>query len=142
MVESLLGGWSFSPLFTCNSGTPILFSDYSVVAPGSPKLEQPTRQAWFDVSKFAKQTAFTPRTNPWYYAGLNGPRQWNLDSTLSKSFRIMERLRAELRMEAYNLTNSILWANPNMAIDSALFGKVLRQSNRGREFQYTLRVHF
>jgi hypothetical protein len=29
-----------------------------------------------------------------------------------------------------------------MAVDSALFGKVLKQSNRGREFHYTLRIHY
>jgi hypothetical protein len=29
-----------------------------------------------------------------------------------------------------------------MSVDSALFGRITTQSNRGRELQYTLRVHF
>jgi hypothetical protein len=45
-------------------------------------------------------------------------------------------------MEAYNMTNSINWSTPNMSVDSALFGRITTQSNRGRELQYTLRVHF
>ncbi|MEK7403849.1 MAG: TonB-dependent receptor [Acidobacteriota bacterium] len=139
-ADLLLGGWSYSPLVTYNSGDWLSFGAF--IASGNPMLDNPARQKWFDTSKFQRQPAYTPRTNPLYYPGLTGPRQWNLDSTLSKYFRLSERFRAELRMEAYNLTNSIMWSGPNMSIDSPLFGQVLKQNNKGREFQYTLRFHF
>jgi hypothetical protein len=45
-------------------------------------------------------------------------------------------------MEAYNLLNKIMWANPIVGVNNALFGEISQQSNRGREFQYTLRIHF
>ncbi len=141
-MNFVLGGWSFSPLFTLDSGTWLSFGAMQVVKSGSPKLDNPTRDKWFDTSFFQRQPSYTERTNPVYYAGLTGPRQWNLDATLSKSFRATERFRVELRMEAYNLTNSINWGGPNMSVDSALFGRITTQSNRGRELQYTLRVHF
>jgi hypothetical protein len=139
-LDFVLGGWSYSPLFTYNSGSLVEFGP--LLVSGNPKLSQPTRERWFDTSKFQRLPPYTPRTNPVYYAGLTAPRQWNMDSTLSKNFQIRKRFRAELRMEAYNLTNSIMWADPNVAVESALFGQVLKQSNRGREFQYTLGLHF
>ena len=142
LVGLLAGGWSASSLFTYESGNWISFGACQVVKGGSPKLDNPTRDRWFDTSLFQRQPPYTERTNPKYYPGLTAPRQWNLDGTLAKYFQITERLRAELRMEAYNLTNSIMWSAPNMSVDSPLFGKVLAQSNRGRELQYTLRFHF
>jgi len=142
LLDFVIGGWSASPLFSYNSGAPIQFNAMQVLKPGSPKLDSPTPQQWFDTSFFQQQTAYTVRSNPMYYDGLTGPRNWNIDSTLSKYFRIKERYRAELRMEAYNLLNKIMWANPIVGVNNALFGKISQQSNRGREFQYTLRIHF
>jgi hypothetical protein len=69
---------------------------------------------------------------------------WNLDGTVSKTFPIKERFNLEFRFEAYNLTNSLMWANPNMTVGNALFGRSTAQAqdNRGREMQYTLRLIF
>jgi hypothetical protein len=97
-VNFVGGGWSFSPLFTLDSGSWLSFGAMQVVKSGSPKLDNPTRDKWFDTSFFQRQPSYTERTNPVYYAGLTGPRQWNLDATLSKSFRATERFRVELRM--------------------------------------------
>jgi hypothetical protein len=33
-------------------------------------------------------------------------------------------------------------SNPNMNVYSSLFGRSTGQANRGREMQYTLRLHF
>jgi hypothetical protein len=82
--------------------------------------------------------------NSHQYDDITGPIFWNLDGTLSKSFPIKERYNLEFRFEAYNLTNSLMWANPNMVIGNAQFGRSATQAtgNRGREMQYTLRFIF
>jgi hypothetical protein len=82
--------------------------------------------------------------NPWRIDGIRGPIMWNVDGTVSKIFPIKERYRLEFRLEAYNLTNSLMWANPNMTVGNALFGRSTTQAqdNRGREIQYTLRLQF
>jgi hypothetical protein len=69
---------------------------------------------------------------------------WNLDGTVSKNFPIKDRYKVEFRFEAYNLTNSLMWANPNTTPGNALFGRATAQAqgNRGREMQYTLRFQF
>ena len=71
---------------------------------------------------------------------------YQLDMVLSKKFQMpwSENHRLTFRAEAYNLTNSLMWGNPNMTVGNALFGRSTTQmtGNRGREMQYTLRIHF
>jgi hypothetical protein len=73
---------------------------------------------------------------------LTGPRYWQLDSTLSKDFTLTERFNLELRLEGYNLTNSVMPGNPNLTVTSTQFGVINTQVNYGQEVQYTLRLYF
>ena len=91
---------------------------------------------------FKQAAPFTPRTNPFQYEGVAGPRYWSLDTTLSKNFSVTERFKLEVRFEAYNLTNSVMPGNPNLTVTSTQFGVVNSQVNYGREVQYTLRLHY
>jgi hypothetical protein len=141
VVNAVLGGWSTSALLFFNSGAYLRFGP--MVAPEqAPTLDNRTRERWFDTSQFARQPAYTPRTNPYQYPGLTGPRNWNLDTTLSKFFPITERFRLELRLEAYNVTNSFVPSDPVTNVLQPTFGRSTNQLNRGREFQYTGRIHF
>ena len=82
--------------------------------------------------------------NPYQYEGITGPSFWDLDGTVSKSFPIKEKYKVEFRFEAYNLTNSLMWAEPTVTVGNALFGRSSAQAttNRGREMQYTIRFPF
>ncbi|HEU0140188.1 MAG TPA: carboxypeptidase regulatory-like domain-containing protein, partial [Bryobacteraceae bacterium] len=140
VLNAIAGGWSFSWIFMYNSGEFLRFPQ--AIVSGDPAISNPTRSQYFDTTKFAPPEPYTPRTNPWQYPGVTGPRYVNLDATLAKFFPITERFRLELRWEAYNLTNSFMAANPSVDIYSSLFGKSVNQVNRGREMQYTLRLHF
>ena len=90
---------------------------------------------------FQAPQPYTPRTNPWQYPGLTGPRFWQLDSTLSKNFQISERFRIEFRMEAYNLFNKFIPSNPDTNVYSSTFGMSTNQANLGREMQYALKLY-
>jgi hypothetical protein len=85
---------------------------------------------------------YVPRTNPILYGGLTGPPYRELDATFGKQFNLTERIKLEFRMEAYNLTNSIMWGNPGATVGSATFGLITSQSNIGRFVQYTGRINF
>ncbi len=137
LVDGVLGGWSVSGLVTFNTGTFLRFGTWAVA--GDPTISGPTQQRWFDTSKFAVQPAFTRRTNPLQYPGLVGPRFINLDTTLAKTFPIMERLKFELRMEAYNLVNRFPAANPVLDRNSATFGSITSQiaGQFGRQLQFS-----
>jgi hypothetical protein len=141
VVNAVLGNWSTSSLLAINSGAfPFIWDD--IVLTGDPHISNPTPQKRFNTAAFAPLPAFTPRTAGVLFEGVQGPRHWNLDTSLSKTFPIRERLNLEFRAEAYNLTNSFIWNDPDMGLYNSTFGQCTWQYNRGREMQYTLRLIF
>ncbi|MCL4847316.1 MAG: TonB-dependent receptor [Acidobacteria bacterium] len=142
-LDYVLGGWQYTTTARIYSGRPLLFTNAYAVS-GSPKLDNPTRDQWFDTSKFAAQPAFTPRTNPVYFDGLNGPGAWFLDMTMTKMFQLTPRYRLEARLEAYNAFNHLVWDQPDVVFGSANFGRVTRKrtDNSGREIQIGVRFVF
>lgn len=140
VLNAIIGGWSTSHIFMWNSGSFLRFGQLDVT--GDPGSATRDWSKWFNTSVFKQATPFTPRTNPFQYGGLTGPNYWNLDSTLSKNFPVTERFKLELRLEGYNLTNSVMPGNPNLNVLSTQFGGITSQVNYGREVQYTLRLHF
>ncbi|MBL8233725.1 MAG: TonB-dependent receptor [Bryobacterales bacterium] len=140
VLNALLGGWSTSHIFMWNSGSFLRFGQLDVT--GEPGKSARDWSRWFDTTVFRQATPFTPRTNPFQYEGLTGPNFWQLDSTLSKNFPVTERFKLELRLEGYNLTNSVMPGNPVLNVLSTQFGGITSQVNYGREVQYTLRLHF
>jgi hypothetical protein len=140
VLNAIIGGWQTSHLLMANSGPPLRFG--TMIAPADAPKVLRQRDKWFDTTGFARQPAYTPRTNPWQYPGVNGPKYWNLDSTLTKTFPIKERYTLEFRFETYNTTNVFVPTNPNLSVTSSAFGRTESQQNRGRECQYSLRIIF
>ena len=141
MVDGILGGWATSHMYMWRSGDLLQFGPAAVN--GDPSQGVPSG-LYFNPSAFQVLPAYTPRTNPLYYSGLRGPRLWQLDSTLVKYFRITERVKFELRMEFYNLSNTFIASNPDTGIGSGTMGRStwVAGGNYGREIQYTGRIHF
>lgn len=141
-LDLVVGGWQYTASARYYSGRPLIFGNYIVT--GNPKLENPTHDKWFDTGMFAVQDAYTPRNNPTYYDGLNGPHAFFTDMTLTKNFSITNKYKLEARIEAYNAFNYIVWDNPEMALANANFGKVTRKrtDSTGREIQIGLRFVF
>jgi len=140
-ADAILGGWSLSALYRYSNGQLLSFRTNPAVVSGDPVLDNPTRQRWFNTDAFARLPAFTRRANPWDFDGLRGPFYSNLDMTVSKNVPITEGLRLELRMEAYNLSNSFMGQNPITDVNSGSFGAITAQlaTHSGREFQYSAR---
>jgi hypothetical protein len=141
ILNGIIGGWQTSHLLLANAGTNLRFGQM-ITDGSSPKLDNRSPQKMFDTSKFQNYVSYTPRTNPLRYDGVNGPKFWNLDSTLSKTFPIKERFHLEFRFEMYNSPNAFIWNDPNMSVTSSLFGRSTTQVNRGRECQTSLRLMF
>ncbi|MGH8246477.1 MAG: carboxypeptidase-like regulatory domain-containing protein, partial [Gammaproteobacteria bacterium] len=141
VIDGILGGWAVSGIFEYYSGVLMRFGAYQVT--GDPRIDDPSRVR-FNTSVFGPLPAFTRRSNPWTYEGVTGPSFRNLDLTLSKDFRVTERIGFELRMEAYNLTNSFIGANPTTDRASSAFGKVVSQraGYLGRQLQYSGRFRW
>ena len=143
ILNAMVGGWQISGIYTFRSGEFLRFNNQMDFV-GDPNISNPGPQKWFNTDAFKVPTPYTPRMNPWQFDDITGPVFWDVDGTLSKTFPIKEKYRLEFRFEAYNLTNSLMWANPNMTVGNSLFGRSTAQAttNRGREMQYTLRFMF
>ena len=142
-LDAVLGNWQYTASGRFYSGRPVFFNTSYVVS-GNPKLANPTNDKWFDTTKFSVQDSFTPRSNPYYYDGLNGPWAPFADMTLTKNFNLTSKYRLEARIEAYNVFNMIVWDQPEVNLSSANFGKVTRKrvDGNGREMQVGLRFVF
>jgi carboxypeptidase family protein len=157
-VDMMVGGWSFTTTTRLYSGRPLFFTQNLLVS-GNPKLSNPTKDKWFDTSKFARLPTTTnadgtvnnndpvnlhKRDNPWTFPGVEGPGIWQSDMTVSKSFSLTERFKLEIRAEGYNVFNHVNLANPTVDFNSANFGKITTKlvAYNGREVQYGLRLVF
>jgi hypothetical protein len=141
-LDAIVGGWQYTASGRWYSGRPLIFGN--VLVDGDPTLDSPTRDRWFDTSRFSVADAFTPRSNPAFYDDLDGPAAWFADMTLTKMFSLGPRYRVEARFEAYNVFNHTVWDNPDLNIASSNFGKVTRKRTDGfgREIQIGVRFVF
>jgi hypothetical protein len=176
VVNGIIGGWQVSTLFSFNTGKPIdcsasnqfntnyLVSSRCILAPGVLKV--PDSHFQFDQlgipSLFANTKAgadFVPG-----YAGQVGYRgimrgldNWNDDIAVSKSFKVREGQQLSFRVEAYNLTNHVVFSNPSLSISqlagttsaggpaafgSSTFGEIRSTANNPRVLQMALRFSF
>jgi hypothetical protein len=143
IVDGVFGGWSLSGLASFNTGQFLRFrGPYNIS--GDPSIDNPTKSRMFDTTKFSAIPAFTRRTNPMQFDGVKSMRFKNVDMTLAKNFRVTEKVQFELRMEAYNATNSFNGDLPNLNFGQSTFGSVFQQRPGyfGRQFQYSGRFTF
>ncbi|MGH7184741.1 MAG: TonB-dependent receptor domain-containing protein, partial [Pseudomonadota bacterium] len=136
LLRAVLGGWQLSGILAIQSGAPIDFTagNASLRAPGNtqrpnlngePKVfgEIGPGKLYFDTSVFSAPAANTfgnLRRN----ASINGPGYVNLDGSIFKRFRLTERIGAELRADAFNVTNTPHFNNPQGGFGGSTFGQV------------------
>ena len=144
VFDAIVGGWQLSGTYNYMSGAPLIFG--TMVAPENPKVigDVGKDAFWFDTTGFAKQPAYTRRTNPWYYEGVNGPSFYNLDASLAKRFPLTERVKLQIRLDAFNALNHMNYANPTLDVTKSDFGRTNTQASGyyGRQLQYAARIEF
>ncbi|HTT60250.1 MAG TPA: carboxypeptidase-like regulatory domain-containing protein [Bryobacteraceae bacterium] len=133
-LDAVVGGWKITPVFQYISGDFPQFGN--MIVNGNPCLSNPTPGQWFNISVFSKvpSGAYTLRTNPLQYDCLTGPHFWDLDTSLAKDIHITERIRAELKMTAYNALNNLNRSDPDTNIYDSNFGRALFQGSPGGTF--------
>lgn len=149
--EAILGGWQSVGTWYFKSGDFLRFGPNSnnfnlagMNATCDPAVSNPAPQKWFNQSCFSVLPAYTPRTNPWQYDDVRGPKYWEIQATVSKTFNITERIKTEFKLSGFNLTNRLNRDLPDMVVTSSTFGQALRQSNftTGRQMEYGLKILF
>ena len=128
----LAGGWSVQGIYQGQSGPPLGFGNiiftgdlHNLVLP----RDQRTVNLWFNTEAgfekdSSKQLVSNVRTFPLRLSGLRADGYNNWDLSVFKNFRIMERLRLQLRAEMQDALNHAMFAAPNTAPANTLFGQV------------------
>ncbi len=144
IASKFAGGWQVSYSGTVQPGPPMSYPDYYLY--GNPKLESgQSLNRWFDTSReiWVQRPPDTLRT-----IGLRSPniRRYSapqFSTTLTRSFRLGERRRLQLKFTAFNLTNTPIFGFPTTDPASPLFGVVkITQINLPRSMELGFRYSF
>jgi hypothetical protein len=152
LADLSAGGWRLSFLVNIHSGFPFNLStgtDRSlsgvgldrpdVVSNVNPYVRNKKTLVWVNSAAFvpnAPGTFGTARAN-----SLNAPAYFDVDTTLSKGFRITEHQRFDLRFDFFNVANHTNFMAPVATRSSANFG-IIQSSNPARIIQLAGKYSF
>ena len=152
-LSALTGGWQLNWVLSAMSGTPFTITDSGagatfLNAPGNTQTAnivgplkilngKPATSCaaanpackYFDATAFQQVTAATPGLLDGFFGNsgrniLRGPGYFNLDMSVMRNFRITERFTFQFEADAYGVTNTPHFNNPNTNISGANFGAV------------------
>ena len=133
-LNYVIGGWQLNGIYVLQAGQP--FSVNVDGTPntaradlvGKPSVNPGNLAQYFNTAAFAppaKNAAgifIAPGTSGRDI--LRGPGSSNMDLSLFKNFAVTERVNGQLRFQAYNLTNTPHFANPNSFLTRGQFGQI------------------
>jgi hypothetical protein len=137
ILDGVIGGWELSSIISAQSGAALQVTmangniwDGAVQRPnliGNPCTSGPVsgrRNNYFNVNSFSSPDDYTYGSAPRYLSSCRGPALVNEDATLMKNFFIRERKYVQLRLEAYSVSNTPQWGNPNTGYGNTTFGQI------------------
>lgn len=159
--RAVLGGWQLNGIATVTSRTPFtVYDSRNVAQQGShpeitgfagsrpdliadPNRGARTVEQWISRSAFRRLDAVA-EAGRFGNAGRNiarGPGQGALDVSAFKNWSLSERVRAQLRVEAFNVTNHPNFGVPVNDLVSPNFGRIV-EAAPPRVFQAALKILF
>jgi hypothetical protein len=100
----------------------------------------PRELQWLNMAAFAQNPAGVWGDTPRGY--LRGPGFWNVDLAFSRNLNLTPGRRLELRVEAFNLFDTVNWGNPNVTLASATQGRITSTSGDSRIMQFAIKYGF
>jgi hypothetical protein len=150
-IDYAVGGWQWNNVIIKATGTPIDISGAPDTANGQNGRPDYHGGCRTGVSAFVwiacPAGAFTapagligtlPRN------AFPGPGTFTWDTSLTKTFSVTERVKAELRAQVYNLTNTPQFQNPDTNYNDGDFGQLTspRLAPTNRELELAMRISF
>ncbi|MDQ1473324.1 MAG: hypothetical protein QOJ99_4804 [Bryobacterales bacterium] len=155
-VDWIGGGWQANGILSLQSGAPLVPALTGGVLPDARQrpnlLRDPGRpgsitenlNGYLDPAAFSRPEPYTLGTAPRTISSLRAPGSRNLDASLFKNLYFTEsrRLYLQLRGEAFNITNTPIFAAPDMNFGSSSFGVISGQANSPRQLQVAMKLYF
>ena len=156
IANAVIGGWQVSSIMRFSSGLPLGFTapntlsayGFQVQRPNianlkDAELDNPTPDLWFNKAAFTRPGTYEIGNAPRWFPNIRfGPTR-HADVAILKNFRFLERFKAQLRGEFFNITNTPQFGRANTDISSGDFGRVSGTTNVGpRNVQLGLRIQY
>jgi hypothetical protein len=160
VMNALVGGWAFNAIHSYRSGTTIavgggpalpLFGGANrpnwisadVRSPVSMSDFDPARDRYLNINAFSQPPLFTIGNAPPRMPHVRIPAFLNEDFSLFKNIGITEALTLQIRGEAYNVLNRVVFGGPAANINNpATFGIIGSQANTPRLIQLGAKLIF
>lgn len=159
LLNAIAGDWQVTGILNARTGSPLIVSQPSGIPNSRPDAVpgvDPVLSDWkgtcnsttgcnyLNPDAFVRVPVF-PTTTAAVRPGTSGwfrtPGRWALDMTLAKNFALPQSRNLQLRVEFFNVLNKEQWANPNVNMNSADFGRIVNASGN-RTGQVGLRLTF
>jgi len=157
LAARVLGGWQISMLFIAQSGTPLTIGGNGTLlnTPGNSAFADRIGAErvlgglgpglfYFDTAAYGLPAAGA-QGNMSRNSGPTGPGFWELDGALFKRFQFGAARYAEIRVDAFNVTNSVRWGNPGTGFSTAAgntFGQITGTTGGQRSIRFGGRFAF
>jgi hypothetical protein len=154
LPAKLISGWELSTLLLAHGGFPLVLTAPGVIVGNRPnrtcsgaiagdRSKGERIRQWFDTSCFSVPAPFTfgndSRTND----AIRSPSFSQLDIGLAKHQKLFrEAATLTFRAEAFNLSNTVHLAPPNLAANNTGFGQISADSGKPRVLQMALKLAF
>jgi hypothetical protein len=157
LLHTVTKDWRISAIFQVQSGYPFTISVFGDTANAGTLLgENPIRAnytgqpifgpgthtaaEWFNPAAFVTPAAFT-----FGNVGRNtiyGPGRQTLDLALQREFSVTEKIKFQVRAEAFNALNHTNLGTPNRFVNTPQFGTITEAATPPREIQFGARLSF
>jgi hypothetical protein len=164
MTDAVFGGWQISNILSTRTGLPI-----NVTLAGTG-IDPATNKNYTFLGRNGgglrpnrvgtANTGIDPKTDRLHFLNTNafqvqalntpgnsqrnvalGPKLFNVNLSLVKRFAVTEGSAIDLRLEAFNLFNTVNFANPNTTFGTAAFGQITSAAD-ARQVQLAIRYRF
>jgi hypothetical protein len=151
-AKHFVAGWQVNAIAGWQTGVPFNITNAAARANtggadrpnlvGTPDLEEPTINRYFDITAFQAQPVNTIGDQLVPRNLLHGPLQKRLDMSVFKDVPLQGTARLQLRMEVYNITNTPSFGNPNGQLGNAAFGTITNTIGTPRQMQFAAKLLF
>jgi hypothetical protein len=155
-LDAVLGQWQINGIIAFQSALPLaallgsgnlpdatqrpdLLTDPRIPGSAAEKYER-----YFNTTAFSQPKPYTFGTAPRVLSTLRGPFMKNVDASLFKKFVLAQegRVYLQVSLNAFNATNRVTFADPNMTFGSGSFGQITSTAIGARSATLAAKLYF
>lgn len=162
LLKTALSGWQLAGTAFWQRGTPITITTpnniglgFAVIQPNVlsgvtqgysvTAAENNARQGlpWFNTAAFTQPPSYTLGNAARNFSGLRRDNYKNANLSITRNFKIRERLKGQFRAEFINAFNTVVFGTPGRDVSTpSTFGIITTQGNSPRTVQMVLRFTY